>query len=520
MNGLSLAWRSPLAESSLRLAFGLAVLVHLAWALGTGLSPDEAHYALYGEHLAWSYYDHPPLVGWLQALALVLGGSDVVLRIWPLLMWWATGSLFLAFNDHVFPHVREAKWLGLRVDAWLWLGSALPHLMGLALVPDSLLMPLSLALMLMVWHLADPAQLHRMGLWLGLGALMGLAGLSKYTAVLLAFGVAIGLHLAHGLKLWRSKGWWCSLLTAALMVSVVLIWNAMNDWASFRYQIAHAQGASHWTSWLALRYVLVVWLGVGVIWPWVMWARAREANSALKALAETKVPTAMRGNLNPVRLCLAFALPLLLVLLNASGRGSALPHWAVPSAVALMPWISAVMARGHGPLRAWVRIGLVVQVLGVIMLAGWMVAGGGPAQTEASRARAPGVREGMDAMNPAADLHGWAQAAQQAAQLARQQGLQGLAVTNWSLASRMAWYARPMSVRVVDDHGDQFNIWFGRFAKGDSVLWVDWSQLTHQAPQGPDRFERCTPVDRMDVVHWGRTLSHFHFYRCENWQGP
>ena len=502
MNGLSLAWRSPLAEPSLRLAFGLAVGVHLAWAFGIGLSPDEAHYALYGEHLAWSYYDHPPLVGWLQALALVLGDSDAILRIWPLAMWWVTGSLLLAFNDRVFP-----------------------HLMGLALVPDGLLMPLSLALMLVVWHLADPAQVHRMGPWLGLGVLMGLAGLSKYTAVLLALGVAIGLHLAHGLKLWRFKGWWCSLWIAALMVSVVLIWNAMNDWASFRYQIAHAQGASHWASGLALRYGLVVWLGMGLIWPWAMWARrasrarrGQEAHS--KAQANFTVSAATRGRLTPVRLCLAFALPLMLVLLNASGRGSALPHWAVPSAMALMPWVSAVMARGHGPLRAWVRIGLVVQILGVFLLAGWMVAGGGPEETEASRARAPGVRVGMDAMNPAADLHGWAQAAQQATRLAREQGLQGLAVTNWSLASRMAWYARPMSVRVVDDHGDQFNIWFGRFAKGDSVLWVDWSQLTHAAPQGPDRFERCTPLDRMDVMRWGRTLSHFHFYRCENWQGP
>lgn len=513
MSGLALAWRTPLAEPGLRLAFGLAVLVHLVWAMGMGLSPDEAHYALYGQHLAWSYYDHPPLVGWLQALALCLGSSDVILRIWPLVIWWITGSLLLAFNDQAFPHVREARWLGVRMDAWVWLGSALPHLMGLALVPDSLLMPLTLGLMLVVWQLAEPGQVHRMGLWLTLGVLMGLSGLAKYTAVLLALGVAIGVHLAHGLKVWRFKGWWLSLGVAALMVSVVLIWNAWNDWASFRYQLAHAKGASTWLAWLALRYGLVVWLGMGLIWPWVMWARPRNSTDPIQ-------PQLVQGRLTPVRLCLAFALPLLLVLLNASGRGSALPHWAVPAAVALMPWVSAAMARGQGPWRTWVPVALVVQVLGVLALAGWMVVGGGPAETDASRARKPGERVGMQAMNPAADLHGWSEAATQASRLAHQHGLQGLAVTNWSLASRMAWYARPLSVRVVDDHGDQFNIWFGRFSKGDSVLWVDWSQLTHEVPQGPDRFERCDPLDRMDVVRWGRTLSHFHFYRCENWQGP
>ena len=32
------------------------------------LSFDEAHYALYGYYPALSYFDHPPLVGWVQLL--------------------------------------------------------------------------------------------------------------------------------------------------------------------------------------------------------------------------------------------------------------------------------------------------------------------------------------------------------------------------------------------------------------------------------------------------------------------
>ena len=44
----------------------LACLVHFAMGALVGLSVDEAHYALYAAHPALSYFDHPPLVGWVQ----------------------------------------------------------------------------------------------------------------------------------------------------------------------------------------------------------------------------------------------------------------------------------------------------------------------------------------------------------------------------------------------------------------------------------------------------------------------
>ena len=42
--------------------------VRLAVAPTFGLGTDEAHYVLYAKHLALSYFDHPPLVGWTHAL--------------------------------------------------------------------------------------------------------------------------------------------------------------------------------------------------------------------------------------------------------------------------------------------------------------------------------------------------------------------------------------------------------------------------------------------------------------------
>lgn len=57
-------------------------LVRLGVASSFGLSVDEAHYAIYGMRLDWSYFDHPPLVGWIHGLFLwVLGKGEMQARL-------------------------------------------------------------------------------------------------------------------------------------------------------------------------------------------------------------------------------------------------------------------------------------------------------------------------------------------------------------------------------------------------------------------------------------------------------
>ena len=54
-------------EHSLFLSFiAFVALLRLLLAPFVGLGVDEAHYVLYGLNLDLSYFDHPPLVGWVQ----------------------------------------------------------------------------------------------------------------------------------------------------------------------------------------------------------------------------------------------------------------------------------------------------------------------------------------------------------------------------------------------------------------------------------------------------------------------
>jgi hypothetical protein len=141
-------------------------------------------------------------------------------------------------------------------------------------------------------------------------------------------------------------------------------------------------------------------------------------------------------------------------------------------------------------------------------------------QALASVALCVGLVVGRPA-NPFADVQGWQSAAERASQVAKTHGLRTLTVVNWSLASRLAWYARPMPVIVAQSHQDQFDLWFGTFKPGDDALWVDWSVKPYPAPlasAGEPGFAHCERVETHQSQHLGQTLGSFAFHVCRDWK--
>ena len=113
----------------MRWALTLGAVAHLILAWGVGLSVDEAHYALYAYHLDWSYFDHPPLVGWLQWPAVALGGADWALRIVPLGCAGATAWLLWRITtEWVLRHGTQADaQTAAQGVLWLWLSAPMVH---------------------------------------------------------------------------------------------------------------------------------------------------------------------------------------------------------------------------------------------------------------------------------------------------------------------------------------------------------------------------------------------------------
>jgi len=93
-----------------------------------------------------------------------------------------------------------------------------------------------------------------------------------------------------------------------------------------------------------------------------------------------------------------------------------------------------------------------------------------------------------------------------------------LFVSNWSLASRLAWYARPNAVFVTDRKFNQFNLWYGSAQDNDwGVLVMPIHSRMPKTNGQAQQFESCQEKEKMEYVVNGRILTTFIFYICRNY---
>jgi hypothetical protein len=69
-NEIKSKWASPLA-CAVYIAL-VKLLIHLLTNNRYGYFRDELYYIACGEHLAWGYVDHAPMVAWLVKLSRTL----------------------------------------------------------------------------------------------------------------------------------------------------------------------------------------------------------------------------------------------------------------------------------------------------------------------------------------------------------------------------------------------------------------------------------------------------------------
>lgn len=464
----------------------LTTLLHLLVLGRFDLSVDEAHYALYGLKPDWSYFDHPPMVGWLQALVVPFSQSEFALRLWAVLLGIGSSAVLYRLAQALFP--ESSPWSASL--AVVLLNSALIYqLVTMALVPEVPLLFFALFAALMLYHALQQGRLIH---WVGVGIGFGLAGLSKYTAVTLVITTLVLLVWERRWSLLRTPGPWLATFIALLLIGPVLYWNLNHDWLSFRYQIGHGAPDRHWSLLRFSRAELIQFFtyapAVMIFGVWAMVRGWRERHHA------------------GARFSLALALPLLLLMGWGAGLEETLPHWTLLGWAGLLPLASDLVVR-HWQWR-WVRITT------------WLSAGYSVVMIALLHSLLfKPFLPFDDFRHPLGDLLGWREAAQHAQQLAEARGVP-IFVGNWSLGSRIAWYARPSRVMVADDRYDQFDLWYGSPAVGEGgVLIVPDNYENRTDVSGIARFTLCELLDQKAKVVNGKPVHRFSFYECSGYRG-
>jgi 4-amino-4-deoxy-L-arabinose transferase-like glycosyltransferase len=234
------------ADHWLRLGYVLiiAVFVGRLLHLASGrieLSEDEAYQWLWSKHLALSYYSKPPLIAYVQWLGTHLfGDTELGVRFFSP-MCAAIGSLVALcfFAKHV--SARAGLWLVviLNVTPLFVVGSTL-------LTVDPLLVFFWTMAMFAGWRAvqSDGATAH----WILVGLWMGLAFLSKYTALLqwLCWAVFFILWRPARAHLLR-PGPYVALLINLACATPVLIWNAQHGWIAAAHVANDAKASHGWS---------------------------------------------------------------------------------------------------------------------------------------------------------------------------------------------------------------------------------------------------------------------------------
>jgi dolichyl-phosphate-mannose-protein mannosyltransferase len=131
---------------------------------------------------------------------------------------------------------------GMRVaaTATILLNVTLMAAVGTLIVtPDA---PLLVASSFVLFYLAKVLETGRGAWWLAVGAAVGTALLSKYTALFFGPAILIWLVLVPKLRRWLISPWpYLGALVASAVFAPVILWNRDHQWVSFIKQIGRAR---------------------------------------------------------------------------------------------------------------------------------------------------------------------------------------------------------------------------------------------------------------------------------------
>ena len=304
------------------IVLSVAIRAFFAWILELG--NDEVYYWTYAVYPDWGHFDHPPMVGWMIRLFSfnLQFSNELFIRMSAVLL----GGLN-TFMIYLIGKRINGAFAGLYA-AMLYNTSVYCFVIaGVFILPDTPQLFFSLAAL---WFLltalpADPIDKRAKVRMLLAGFFIGLALLSKYTAVFLWVGA--GLYILFYRRRWlRTGALYFSILITLLLFSPVILWNVHNHFISFTF---NSQRVSFWGNGLRPDYFFTELFGQ------VLYNNPVNFVIILVALVALWRKRFGKGN-QQIKILLLTSLPLIFLFLFFALFRATLPHWTGPAYLSLM----------------------------------------------------------------------------------------------------------------------------------------------------------------------------------------
>ena len=277
-----------------------------------GLTVDEAHYWVYSKFLDLSYYDHPPIIGYLiKFFTDIFGINEFAVRFPSVLIFiFSSWIIFLAARKIFEEKVAFITIVLLNIlPVFSFLGAVVT-------IPDS---PLSLFWALSFYLFITIIQSNKKYYWYLLGLTIGFGLLSKYTAILIFPSIILFLICSKEHRfLLKQKELYISMFISFLCFSPVILWNLQNNWASFGFQLQHGFGKTLPSFSLTL-FFRSIGAQAGYISPLLFLFYCYAIYKALKEYYNSKK--------TDILFVISFSLPTLFFFDSIATFNEILPHW-------------------------------------------------------------------------------------------------------------------------------------------------------------------------------------------------
>lgn len=317
-----------------------------------GLGPDEAQYWHWSTRLEWSYLTKPPLVAWaIGASTLVFGKTLLGVKAFALLGQAVVALLGAAMAWKLADGKRKpvAAWFGWGLFTTVPLVAA----GGLLMSPDALLLPLWMGALLLLLGQVEAKKLAWLP-WVGIGVLIGLAGLAKYTAALFYPLLLLVMVVGGQGRLFAKPQVYVAGVISLAMQAPVLWWNYTHGWVGFEHVLWQTDGGGdsrhgglktmgEFLGSQALVLGPLVLLMLLCAWKMVVW-KAKDYSASVKAL-------------------MLFTLPVFAVFLAQTLNAKVQPNWPLLGTIPALVLVAALVA---GSPKRWLHA-----VLGVAL--GWNI---------------------------------------------------------------------------------------------------------------------------------------------------